>query len=131
MKNKLYKQIQKEFTRTILRPMNKNISEDPLWKGRYVIRQTGADLWSYPDGPGGQLWVHVRLIDKKTGKYEDFWDNFLPNYNGSGWRYWKEMNDFIINSGVWDENPRPTYDNTPDYRNVLVDEKVLHAPVKK
>ena len=51
------------------------------------------------------------ITDVKFGNDWLFWD---------GHKLWREMNDFILDSGVWEENPRPTYENTPDFRNIII-----------
>ena len=63
----------------------------------------------------------VICYDKKTHK------TYLTNIKSAndwlfahGYKLWREMNDFILDSGVWEENPRPTYENTSDFRNIII-----------
>ena len=104
------------------RKINKNVKNDPLWKGRYCMRQYRA--WWRPYWEEQDYYVfYAQFIfyDKKTKK------TYLTDIKSAsdwlfleGWKLWLEMNDFIINSGVWEEVPRPTYETAPDYRNVDV-----------
>lgn len=100
----------------IVRQINKNVYNDPLWKGRFYVRQKAAQWFMYEDKSGAELWVVLELIDRKTGFSRIIADtvNHWRYFNGS--HMWQEMNNFIIDSGVWEEDPRPTYENTPNYR---------------
>lgn len=105
-----------------MRVLNKNIENDPLWKGRYCVRQYRG--WWKPDWEEQNYYIfYVQFIfyDKKTHK------TYLTGIKsandwlfGYGHKLWLEMNDFILESGVWEENPRPTYENTPDFRDIII-----------
>ena len=105
-----------------MRVLNKNIENDPLWKGRYCVRQYRG--WWKPDWEEPNYYIfYAQFIfyDKKTHK------TYLTGIKsandwlfGYGHKLWLEMNDFILESGVWEENPRPTYKNTPDFRNIII-----------
>lgn len=103
----------------VVRWMNKDIHDDPMWKARFYVRQFDARWVRDPDDRQYyRLYVRLRAYDRKTGKTLDmpWWSaNDLAYF--WGYKLWREMNDFILNSGVWEEEPRITYDNTPDYRS--------------
>lgn len=119
----LTSQNRKRHQRTInkvVRWMNKDIRNDPMWKGRFYIRQIDAQWVNDPDEPRYyKLVVRLRAYDRKTGITRD-----MPWYTANdlayfwGYYIWREMNDFIIHDcKVWEEEPRITYENTPDYRS--------------
>jgi len=106
----------------LMRNINQNIYNDPLWKGRYYIRQYKC-WWSrdWEDPTYYRFIVQFILYDRKTNL------NYLTCLRTSndwlflnGYKLWREMNDFILDSRVWEENPRPTYENTPDFRNNII-----------
>lgn len=116
MRDKKRRKLQRDVNKKV-RNLNLNIRNDPLWKGRYFARQIEAMFYDFEDGSGINIVFTLRYTDRKTGKTKDF---SFSSYSGGthwlGWDFFETMNDFIINSGVWEENPRPTYENTPDYR---------------
>lgn len=111
-KRKLQRGVNKE-----VKNLNLNIRNDSLWKGRYFAHQIKAKFYDFKDGSGTNIIFTLRYTDRKTGKTKDFYfDSYSGGTRWLGWKFFETMNDFIINSGVWEENPRPTYENTPDYR---------------
>lgn len=106
----------------LARKINKSVENDPMWKGRYCVRQYRAwwrPYWEEPDYY--VFYAQFVFYDKKTHK------TYLTNIReGNEWLFlggsklWWEMNDFIINSGVWEEVPRITYENTPDFRGIEI-----------
>lgn len=106
----------------IMRSINKNIVNDPLWKGRYCVRQYRSWWRRYWEEPNYYVFYAQFIFhDKKTHKI------YITNTRSAndwlflnGYKLWMEMNDFILDSGVWQENPRPTYETAPDYRKVEV-----------
>ena len=104
----------------LLKVMNNNIKNDPLWKGRYCVRQVAAQWYEYEDKSGAELQVRLRFYDKKTNNTYDVANTVNHWYSFNSYHLFMEMNQFIIGSGVWQEEPYPTYANTPDYRNVKV-----------
>lgn len=106
----------------LMRDINKNVYNDPMWKGRYVVRQYKAWWRPYPEEPDYYVfYTQFIFYDKKTRK------TYLTSIKSAndwlfarGYKLWREMNDFILNSEVWQENPRPTYENTPDFRNIVI-----------
>lgn len=107
---------------TLARRINKDVMDDPMWKGRYCVRQYKSwwrPYWEEPDYY--VFYAQFILYDKKTNKTHltgiksaNDWQ-FL-----NGYKLWREMNDFILDSGVWQEEPRITYENTPNFRNVII-----------
>lgn len=81
-----------------VRIMNRILENDPLWKGRFYMRQYGATYFQeYEDKSGGNLYVRFKLFDKQTGiigfsDYEsvNHWCFF------SGNQLFELMNKFII-----------------------------------
>jgi len=104
----------------LARKINKNIENDQLWKGRYCVRQYRAwwrSCWEEPDYY--RFFAQFIFYDKKTHK------TYITDIkSGNDWLFWnghklwREMNDFILDSGVWEENPRPTYENTTNFRGI-------------
>ena len=106
----------------LVRVINKNIYNDPLWKGRFEIRQYKAwwrPYWEEPDYY--VFYAQFIFYDKKTKK------TYLTDIKSAndwqflgGYKLWLEMNDFILNSGFWEEKPRPTYENAPNFRDIAI-----------
>ena len=106
----------------LARKINKNVENDSMWKGRYCVRQYRS--WWQPDWGEPSYYVFYSqfiLYDKKTHKTRF---THIQSANdwlfAHGYKLWREMNDFIIDSGVWKENPQPTCENTPNFRNITV-----------
>ena len=107
---------------TLARKINKNVKEDPMWKGRYCVRQYKSWWRTYCEEPNYYVfYAQFIFYDKKTNK------TYLTDIKSAndwqflgGYKLWREMNDFILDSGVWQEEPRITYENTPDFRNVAI-----------
>ena len=91
----------------LVREINKNIEHDGLWFGRFVVRQVGSPQWyKYEDSSGAELFVHLKFIDRCTGKYYYCAEtvNHWRGIWGNGWRMWEKMNWFIVEyCSVWDE----------------------------
>ena len=106
----------------VIRDMNKNIKNDNLWKGRFYCRQIYSPYWErYEDRSGGIMYVNVEFCDKKTQKR---WIQLFNTNDIQGWKFWSAMNDFIVKHiDVWNEEPRPSIENAPDYRNIEVNMK--------
>lgn len=111
-----------------IRLLNKNISEDDLWLGRFEIRQKDADFLEFEDKSGGILYTAIRLYDKSTGYFKDYKIEFAPFFCDINWRLWEIANKFIVEDcGVWESDPRPSKDNgfVKDYRNKHIPEEVM------
>lgn len=107
----------------IVRKVNKAIEEDPLWRGRFVIRQIQSRFHHYEDGSGSTLWVLLRFYDKKTGITMDIFESSLEISMWNGTKISWAMNKFITEKcQVWQfEDPRK---DKMDYRDVKFDEKL-------
>ena len=103
----MYKKRHQRAMNKLMRETNKNIEHDDLWLGRFVVRQVGSPQWyKYEDGSGADLFVHLKFIDRCTGKYYICAEtvNHWRGFQGNGWRMWKIMNWFIVEyCSVWDE----------------------------
>ena len=97
-----------------VRKMNKNLSEDELWRGRFFIRQISSSYHTYEDKSGGYLNVVLRFYDKKTKQYRDFYETANHFTLWHGFYLFRAMNNFIIDDiDVWKkENP---YEDNCDY----------------
>ena len=120
MKNKMRKREQRKINHYV-RMSNKNILNDNLWRGRFIVRQI-QDFWEvFDDGSGGVLTVVLEIRDLKTGLYQDF---IIDNYDRS-WKLFEKVNKFISeDSGVWN--------NIQEVKNDKTDwTKVKWIPKKK
>lgn len=96
------------------REMNRNIYEDDLWLGRFVVEQKSSWMEWFEDGSGGMLHTHLQFRDKKTGQTKDWWGSCLS----LEWKMWWEMNKFITEDcDVWRKEP-DIRENRIDFRNV-------------
>lgn len=98
-----------------VRELNKNIANDDLWRGRFVIRQEGNPSFHIYEDKSGAVMPHVHLVitDLKTGERYDQWDsdNGWCHFNGS--RIWEFANKAITEIfDVWRKNDDPR-----DHRN--------------
>lgn len=82
--------------------INKNVEEDELWKGRFVVRQAGSQWMPYPDGSGYELWVVLKFIDRLTGQTWEQAETVNHWSFGNGGHLWMAMNTFIVDiCDVW------------------------------
>ena len=99
------KKRQRRFVR-YLRQINKNIMDDGLWRGRFEMRQVGAEwitqsfIGITPDGREfydtyGILIAKVKIKDKLTGETEEYVVNTNITDRLEGYDLWEFMNDFI------------------------------------
>ena len=93
-----------------VRAINKNIYDDDLWRGRFIVRQVGSPhFYTYEDNSGASLErVHLVITDRLNGRTIDGWDsvNGWCHWNGS--RLWRWVNDAIVEGfKVWEEKPNP------------------------
>ena len=66
-RRKMRKKAQHTINKNI-RAINKNIENDNLWRGRFIMRQVNARWDAFEDGSGGELFVTILMIDKKLDK---------------------------------------------------------------
>lgn len=101
------KRHQREINR-LVREANKSIEKDDLWHGRFCIKQVESPQWHvYEDKSGAEYFVHLKFIDKCTGRYwiQAETVNHWRGSFGNGWRIWDKMNWFIVeHCNVWDES---------------------------
>jgi hypothetical protein len=102
-----------------VRQVNKQIEDDELWRGRFVVKQIKSQFYHYEDGSGATLGIHFRFYDKKTGIIEDWFEtsSVINMWHGSR-LFWK-MNKFITEyCDAWSkEDPRL---DTKNYREVKI-----------
>ena len=108
-----------------IRTINKNLENDNLWRGRFVILNRAMWITEYEDNSGVDAVVRIAAFDKKTGKYEEsLMDKYdiLDTIGNIGWRLWSFINDFIVDKvKVWSETPSPRdKDFVKDYTKVPV-----------
>ena len=88
--------------------MNKNLEQDELWRGRFIVRQDESPQWRrYEDGSGAELWVRLRFIDRATGRYYAKWEsvNVWRGLRATGYEIWHMMNWLITEHwDVWKED---------------------------
>ena len=100
------KRHQRDINR-LIREANKSIEKDDLWHGRFCIKQVESPQWHvYEDKSGAEYFVHLKFIDKCTGRYwiQAETVNHWRGSFGNGWRIWDKMNWFIVeHCSVWDE----------------------------
>lgn len=91
----------------LIRETNKNIEQDDLWYGRFCVRQVYSPQWHiYEDGSGAEYFVHLKFIDKCTGREYLCADTVNDWRSGNSWRLWEKMNWFIVeHCTVWNEQP--------------------------
>lgn len=108
MRDKQRKKAQTKINKSV-RKLNRNIANDNLWRGRFVIRQIDSRWEHFEDGSGGELLAWVEIRDLKTGLYMGF---CVDNYN-PGWKLWENSNKFIVEySGVWNNIDEVKNDKT-------------------
>ena len=113
MRDKQRKRAQKKINKSV-RTLNKNIKNDSLWRGRFVVRQLKSFWWRFEDGSGGELHALLEIRDLKTCLHMSF---FVNNYNTS-WKLWENGNKFIAEySGVWN-NIDEVKDDKTDWSKV-------------
>ena len=102
-----------------VRQINKNVANDDLWRGRFVMRQVGSPVfYIYEDKSGATLErVHLVITDLKTGREVHAIESSHDWCFWQGSKLWHFMNDAIVEYlDVWrkDSDPRDLRDN-PDY----------------
>jgi hypothetical protein len=117
---KQIKQNQRKINKKI-RTLNKNIAQDPLWKGRFVMHQVDRHVEVFEDKSGTYTSVVVILIDKKTetviAKYIDFGCGDGAYF---GYRLFCAMNSFIVEDlDVW-SNRKDIEEDTTDYNKIKI-----------
>lgn len=105
-----------------VRELNKNIEQDNLWHGRFVVRQYATQWYRFEDGSGYELYATLLFIDKKNGRI--YTDRMTANewcmWNGS--KLWYTMNEFITKyDDVWSAEGRDAlYTDKTDYTKIPI-----------
>ena len=98
----------------VVRTMNRNLEQDELWRGRFMVRQDESPQWRrYEDGSGAELWVRLRFIDRATGRYYVKWEtvNHWRGLRANGYAIWFTMNWLITEHwDVWKESYARAHD---------------------
>lgn len=125
-KNSLNPKVHQRAVNKILREMNKNIEEDELWMGRFFIRQWARSVITYEDHSGMYLALEMRLYDKKTKKYVEWFSDSHEATIWGGSSVWERMNRFIVEDlDVWRQgDPRK---DKQDWRAVSQDKIIKEA----
>ena len=123
-KKNYYSNSRKKIQRTLnycVRNANNLIKNDYLWRGRFFIRQVGfAPYVRFEDGSGGELYVTLRIYDKKADKYIDKFESAGSLCFFGGAKIFEFMNDAIVKHfDVWrsEDDPRDDriiYTSIPD-----------------
>ena len=93
------------------RAWNKNIYDDNLWRGRFIVRQRATYMDWFEDKSGGLMYCVLEFVDKKTNKTQLWYTNCLEADTHMFYRF----NDFIVKDcEVW-ENEEP-YKETESWR---------------
>lgn len=95
-----------------MRLVNKNIEQDSLWRGRFVMRQLDRTVSPYEDGSGATIRYKIGIYDKKTNRYAY---GFIEDHNLPTFIYFtvnRAVNKFITEIiDVW-HNEKPKDDKT-------------------
>ena len=98
----------------VVRAMNRNLEQDELWRGRFIVRQDESPQWRrYEDGSGAELWVRLRFIDRATGRYYVKWEtvNHWRGLRANGHEVWYMMNWLITEHwDIWKESYARAHD---------------------
>ena len=90
-----------------VRSFNKQLEQDNLWLGRFIVRQyEDSPQWrKYEDGSGAELYVKLKFIDRATGRY------YVVNHTVNKWcnfnsaRIWRIINWLITEHwDIWQED---------------------------
>lgn len=94
----------KRAVNALVKTFNKDIENDWLWNGRFVITQDWNQFHPYADHSGAQYIVGLTITDKKTrNKHYAYFDNYNIE-----WKMWQWANECIMEYwNIWKENPDP------------------------
>ena len=101
------KKVHQRAMNKLIRTLNKTLEKDDLWCGRFTVCQVYSPEWRrYEDGSGAELFVHLKFVDRATGRYYISANtvNYWRGYNGSGWRLYEKLNWLIVTHWpIWQE----------------------------
>lgn len=94
----------KRAVNSLVKTLNKDIQNDWLWNGRFIITQDWSSYHPYADHSGALYIVGLTITDKKTGrKHFAYFDNYEIE-----WKMWEWVNSCITEYwNVWNEDPNP------------------------
>ena len=120
-RRKMRKKAQHTINKNI-RAINRNIEEDNLWRGRFVMRQVNARWSAFEDGSGGELFATILIIDKRTGQTKTV---YVDNYDYP-WYYFQAINNFIVDDcAVWEKEGRDfLYNDKTDYTKINIEKRL-------
>lgn len=120
-RRKMRKKAQHTINKNI-RAINRNIEKDDLWRGRFIMRQINARWEVFEDGSGGELFVTILMIDKRTRQTKTF---YVDNYEHS-WHYFQAINNFIVDDcAVWEKEGRDfLYNDKTDYTKINIEKRL-------
>ena len=95
-KHSLNPKVHQRAVNKVVRELNKNIENDTLWQGRFFMRQHARWVISLSDGSGMYLGLEMRLYDKKTNQYIQWFCDSHDITIWGGSKAWHIMNDFIV-----------------------------------
>lgn len=94
----------KRAVNKLIRTFNKDMQNDWLWNGRFVISQDWSLFCPFADKSGAEYHVGVVITDTKTG-YKEY--SCFNNFDIE-WRMWEWANKCITEYwAVWNEEPNP------------------------
>lgn len=118
IKYKNFKKLQREVNHEV-KLVNRAIYDDPLWRGRFYLRQKKCLYHEFEDKSGAYLNICLTAFDKKTTQYYDYYlchsnnDSFFLRYHLN-----IIINDFIVKQcNVWEQDVSP-YNDFIDYKKV-------------
>ena len=88
----------------LVHKVNKNIKNDWLWNGRFIVRQTNAEFYTFGDFSGALFCVMLECVDTKTGRKAI---KSFDNYDIDWKLYWWINICITEDFKVWDEIPNP------------------------
>lgn len=106
-----------------VRALNKNIANDDLWRGRFVIRQVGSPTFCiYEDKSGAELYnIHLVITDLKNGQKYERWNSANEWCHFGGSRIWEFANYAITEVfDVW-RSTNNSYSSVIDPRELKND----------
>lgn len=118
-----YKKVYQRKLNWFIRKINKQMEKDPLWRGRFVVKQYCTQLIKLQYSRDYVFVALIYFVDKKTGRVSALHCDFLNNLISSttnGIR--ARLNKFIVEDcfdDTW-KNYNSPYSDTTDY--TLIDD---------
>lgn len=83
-----------------IKKMNKNLHDDPLWKGRFVVRCDDIFHGTYEDGSGNYATVYLTIWDKEKSWISSKRFNDLDFTMFNGYNFWEWVNQFVCDCTI-------------------------------